>query len=272
MSDYKGIDGLLAIMQRLRDKDHGCDWDKKQTFASISTYTIEEAYEVRDAINRQDMDDLKDELGDLLLQVVFHSQIATEQEAFTFADVCDAINNKMVRRHPHVFANKKLDTVADIKAMWESVKAQEKQQKRNKLAQQGITPDDMDLSLNTITPSLPAVIRGQKTIKTAIRQGFDWETIDGVFDKLTEEVTEIKTEINNQDKNAIADEMGDIFFCTLILATKLNLNAETVMNNGIDKFTKRFNAMERHFKVNNKEIKNATLDEMETIWQQVKQK
>ena len=266
MSQYTGIDGLRQIMTILRDKDRGCAWDRQQTFESISKYTIEEAYEVRDAIVQNDMDELKSELGDLLLQVVFHAQMASEKGLFDFDDVCTAINDKMVRRHahvfgPHVFGNAKPATVDEINALWDKIKAQEK-------AEKGIQSEG--LALESITPSLPAVMRGQKAIKTAIKKGFDWETLDGVFAKIDEELGEIKAEIDSNNRDGMDNEMGDLFFCMIILATKLGLNAESSMNQGVSKFINRFNAMERLLKQSGQTLDGATLEDMEQAWTQVK--
>ena len=261
MTQYQGIDGLRQIMALLRDKDRGCAWDRQQTFETISKYTIEEAYEVRDAIAQNDMDELKSELGDLLLQVVFHAQMAREQGLFDFNDVCDAINDKMVRRHAHVFGDEKPENIDEINAMWDRIKAEEK-------AKKGIQSEN--LALDTITPSLPAIMRGQKAIKTAIKKGFDWETMDGVFAKIDEEITEIKTEIKSNNRDAMMDEMGDLFFCMIILATKLNLDAESSMNQGVSKFIGRFNSMERLLKQSGQTLDGANLAEMEQAWQQAK--
>ena len=261
MTQYQGIDGLRQIMTILRDKDRGCAWDRQQTFATISKYTIEEAYEVRDAIVQGDMDELKSELGDLLFQVIFHTQMAQEQGLFDFDDVCTAINDKMVRRHAHVFGDAKPETVDEINAMWDKIKVQEK-------AKKGIQSEG--LALENITPSLPAIIRGQKAVKTAIKKGFDWETLDGVFAKIDEELGEIKTEISSGKQDRINDEMGDLFFCMIILATKLGLNAEASMNQGVSKFIGRFNAMERLIKQSGQTLDDASLEDMEQAWTQAK--
>lgn len=271
---YAGVDGLLAIMARLRDQKTGCAWDKRQTFASIAPCTIEEAYEVRDAINRNDMDDLCEELGDLLLQVVFHSRIATEQGQFTFADVCHAINAKMVRRHPHIFGNDPTTDENEIKQLWDTIKAQEKAEKTQKRQNNntvGGQDTGDDLSLSHIAPTLPAVIRGQQVIGVSRKNGFGWNDLQGVLNKLDEEISEVKAEINAKNTPAVQDELGDVFFCMLILSSQLGLDAESVMTQGIDKFTKRFNAMELYFKSIGKDLSTATPAEMDKAWQQVKQ-
>ncbi len=225
------ISALLEIMARLRDPETGCPWDVDQDFASIAPYTIEEAYEVADAIERTDMADLKDELGDLLLQVVFHSQMATEAGHFNFADVVDAICDKMVRRHPHVFG---AQTAADAKAVklnWEEVKATERQAKQADSS-----------ALSGVAVALPALLRAQKIQKRAARTGFDWPDITGANDKLAEEIAELSDAQGDAER---FDEMGDVLFAAVNMARHHGIDAEAALKAGTAKFERRFRHMEQ---------------------------
>ncbi|MDB5457300.1 MAG: MazG protein, partial [Caulobacter sp.] len=223
---------LIAIMAKLRDPDGGCPWDLEQTFATVAPYTVEEAYEVADAIERSDLHDLKEELGDLLLQVVFHARMAQEQGAFDFADVAAAISDKMIRRHPHVFGDHAYETPAAQVDGWEALKAQERQAK----AKTGVLAD--------VPAGLPALTRAVKLTKRAARVGFDWPSTDEVLDKLAEEVEELKVEIAAGDKAKAREELGDLLFVCANLARKLDVEPEDALRATNAKFARRFGFIE----------------------------
>ena len=247
------IGPLLAVMERLRDKQFGCPWDIEQNFASIAPYTIEEAYEVADAIERGDFSDLKDELGDLLLQVVFHSQMAKEHGLFDFGDVVNAISSKMIRRHPHVFGDEQADGSAAVTANWETIKAAERV---------NIANDNSNLS--GVAQALPALLRAQKIQKRAARVGFDWPNIEGAIDKLHEEFAELQNAQNTQDQ---FEEYGDLLFAAVNIARHLNIDAEAALKAGTAKFERRFRSMEV---LADGQFFDLTLSEKEQLWEQVK--
>ncbi|MGB5396057.1 MAG: nucleoside triphosphate pyrophosphohydrolase [Gammaproteobacteria bacterium] len=258
------IDKLLEIMAALRDKDSGCPWDIEQDFKSISAYTVEEAYEVADAIERNDMHDLKDELGDLLFQVVFHAQMAKEQGKFEFDDVVSAINDKLVRRHPHVFADEQVESTEQLAERWEQHKQAERDNKS--------THENAGCALDGIASSLPALRWSQKIQKRAAATGFDWPNISPVFDKLNEELAELKAEIvheNNHER--ILDEFGDVLFVCVNLAMHLGVNAEEALRFSNRKFISRFTTMERLIQSDCKTLDAMSLEEMEEFWQKSKQ-
>ena len=255
---------LLLIMEKLRTPETGCPWDLKQNFKSIAAYTIEEAYEVVDAIEREDTDDLKDELGDLLLQVVFHARMAEEAGLFNFDDVANAVSEKMIRRHPHVFGDEANKTADDVKNSWEEIKAEEKRTK---------TGDETTSLLDDIPNPLPGMSRAVKLQKRAARIGFDWPNMTQVFDKLEEELGELRTEINqNGSSERQLDEMGDVMFVIANLARHLKIDPEQAARAGNQKFTRRFNDMEAQAKTLNKDMHDLTLAELETMWQTAKGK
>jgi ATP diphosphatase len=259
----QAINQLIEIMQALRDKQTGCPWDIEQDFRSISPYTVEEAYEVADAIERNNMADLKDELGDLLFQVVFHAQMAREIGAFDFADVVAAINDKLVRRHPHVFADEKVESIEHQTERWEQHKQNERDNKSDK---------ESISVLDGIASSLPALRWSQKIQKRAARTGFDWPSISPVFDKLEEEVAELKEEIGRADnQERIIDEYGDVLFVCVNLAMHLDINAEESMRYANRKFIGRFQTMERLISQDNKSFDDLSLEQMEAYWQKSKQ-
>ena len=258
------IDRLKWIMARLRDPETGCPWDVEQNFASIAPYTIEEAYEVADAIEAGDMEALKDELGDLLLQVIFHSQMADERRAFDFDDVTESISDKMVRRHPHVFKDQHVgDAEAQTRA-WEETKAREREAK---------AADDPDHSaLDGVAKGLPALLRALKLQKRAARVGFDWPGAEGALAKLREEIDELSGEVRRPgaDKEKLADELGDVLFSVVNLARKLDMDPEAALRHGNAKFERRFRIMERRLKSAGRDLNGAGLDEMEAEWRQAK--
>lgn len=240
------IDPLLEIMRRLRDPADGCEWDKVQTFRTIAPYTIEEAYEVADAIERDDMVALKDELGDLLLQVVFHSQIAADSGAFDFQDVVATICDKMTRRHPHIFGG------AEQSPGWEQIKADEREDSGQSSA------------LDGVAQALPALLRAQKIQKRAARVGFDWPDKAPVKDKLLEELDEVEAAGSAAE---IHEEIGDLLFATVNLARHYEVDAERALADATAKFTKRFNRVEAGLA---KDMKDMSIEELEIEWQKAK--
>lgn len=253
------IEHLLGIMARLRDPDGGCPWDVEQTFATIAPYTIEEAYEVADAIERGDFDELKSELGDLLFQVVFHARMAEEQGLFAFDDVAAAMSDKLIRRHPHVFAEEsaKPDAVAQ-KLRWEDIKAAE----RAARAQHGVLDD--------VPVGLPALARAAKLTKRAARVGFDWPSTDEVFDKLDEEVAELRAEIAAGDLDKAREEMGDLLFVVANLARKLGVEPEDALRGTNAKFVRRFGFIEAELARDGRRPEQSDLAEMDDLWNAAK--
>ena len=254
------IDQLLAIMARLRDPATGCPWDKEQTFATIAPYTIEEAYEVADAIERGDMGDLKDELGDLLLQVVFHARIAEEAGQFTFDDVAKAISDKMIRRHPHVFGDQAYDSAAAQTEGWEAIKAAERADQAHKAGVLGDVP-----------VGLPGLLRAVKLTKRAARVGFDWPDASAVIEKLQEEVAELEAEIASGDRDRAREELGDLLFVCANLARKLGADPEDALRAANAKFVRRFGFIEDRLAEQGRGPADATLEEMEAVWVEAKQ-
>ena len=255
---------LLDVMARLRDPQGGCPWDLKQDFRTIAPYTIEEAYEVADAIERGDMDDLKEELGDLLLQVVFHARMAEEDDLFDFAAVAEAISDKMVRRHPHVFAEAKIDTAEAQTRSWEAHKAAERAVK----AEGRNAPVSV---LDTVTVALPALTRAMALQQRAARVGFDWPAVEPVLAKIDEESAELRHEIaTGGGHDRMEDELGDLLFATANLARHLKIDAETALRRAGMKFESRFRQVETALTASGRAVGDASLEEMEAAWQTVK--
>ena len=255
----RAIDRLIAIMARLRDPERGCPWDKEQDFATIAPYTIEEAYEVADAIERADMPALKDELGDLLLQVVFHARMAEEAGHFAFDDVAEAIADKMVRRHPHVFGDAEIASVAAQNEAWEAHKAAER-------AAQG----GHDSVLDGVALALPALLRAAKLSRRAVRIGFDWPDARGVIAKIREEIAELEAELdNNASIGAVEEEIGDLLFAAANLARKLDVEPETALRRATAKFARRFRQVEA---LSRERGIGRDLDALEALWQEIKQR
>jgi MazG family protein len=250
------IDRLLAIMARLRDRERGCPWDREQDFATIAPYTIEEAYEVADAIERRDMAALKDELGDLLFQVVFHARMAEETGLFAFDDVAEGVSEKMVRRHPHVFGDVEIADAAAQTEAWETHKAKER-------AAAGAAASVLD----GVALALPALLRAAKISRRAARIGFDWPDAQGVLAKIREEIVEIEAEIATGDAERLEDEVGDLLFAAANLARKLDVEPETALRRATAKFERRFRRVER-LAVERGIVRD--LDALEALWQQVK--
>lgn len=256
----RNIDRLIEIMAALRDPVSGCPWDIKQDFSTIAPYTIEEAYEVADAIERGNMTDLKDELGDLLLQVVFHARMAEEAGNFAFDDVAGAIADKMIRRHPHVFANDNAETPEAVKTSWEETKAQERAEKGQD-----------NSALAGVAIALPALIRAEKLSKRAARVGFEWPVVEMIFRDMEEEIEEVRHEIRTGGGTArLEDEIGDLLFCVANLARFVGVDPEKALRGTNDKFDRRFRAVEESFKQEGRALTECSLDEMDARWDAVK--
>ena len=260
-TDASPIEELLRVMARLRDPDGGCPWDVEQTFRTIAPYTIEEAYEVAEAIERDDMAALEDELGDLLLQVVFHARMAEEAGRFAFDDVARGIAAKMVRRHPHVFGDLRVSDAAAQTVHWEDLKARERETA-------GKADDTPVSALDGVALGLPALLRALKLQKRAARVGFDWPSTFEVFEKLDEELAEVRSEIeSNGNAERLTDEIGDLLFVLVNLARHLKVDPEGALRHANAKFERRFKAVEAAF---GHDLAGVTLDEMETAWQAAK--
>jgi MazG family protein len=256
------IERLLAVMARLRDPAKGCPWDREQSFATIVPYTIEEAYEVADAIASGDMAGLKEELGDLLFQVVFYAQMAREERRFDFADIAEGIAEKMERRHPHVFGDARIDTAAAQTVAWEATKAHER------AAEAAGKPASV---LDGVARALPALTRAEKLTKRAARHRFDWPEAAQVLDKIEEEIAELRAENSGRTPKArLADELGDLLFACANLARKLELDPEATLRDANDKFERRFRRVEALLRDRGRAPGESTLEEMDTLWDDVK--
>lgn len=261
------IETLLAVMARLRDPERGCPWDVKQDFASIATYTIEEAYEVAEAIDRGDLGDLKDELGDLLLQVVFHAQMASEQGAFGFADVVAAINDKMIRRHPHVFGDASVEDADAQTAAWETMKAAERAAKRR-------DSDAPPSALDDVPKALPEWQRALKLQKRGANVGYDWPDATPVIAKLEEELEEVREALamppSPERQDALEDEIGDLLFVAMNLARKAKVDPGTALRRANAKYERRFRQMEVLARAQGREFAALSLDEQSALWNEAK--
>lgn len=271
MKPSRDIERLIEIMAALRTPGTGCPWDLEQDFASIAPYTIEEAHEVADAIARGDLVDLKDELGDLLLQVVFHARMAQEQGSFAFPDVVEAITTKLIRRHPHVFGDARDLSPAEVKALWGQIKAQEKADKARARAQAGLPePPEAKGVLAGVPTTLPALTRAWKLQAKASTVGFDWNDARLVLDKIREETAEIDEALAGGDKGAIKEEIGDLLFVIANLARHIDADPEACLKAANAKFERRFAGIEAALEQQGRKAGDATLDELEALWQQVK--
>ena len=253
------IKTLLETMRMLRDKDSGCPWDIEQTLESLSPCVVEEAYEVSDAIAKKDYENLKEELGDVFLQVIFQAEIANELNLFNFDEIVDTLNKKLIRRHPHVFedAPKPLSAQEQTQA-WDKIKAQEKK------------PKDTRGSFDDIPKSLPPILKAKKIQKKASKKGFDWKDSIGVIEKVEEELKELKLEIQKNNKENIKDELGDLLFSIINLSRHLEIDASEAINQANHKFVKRFRLMEEEISKDNQEIDNLTSEELEEFWVKIK--
>jgi ATP diphosphatase len=271
MKPSRDIERLIEIMAALRTPGTGCPWDLEQDFASIAPYTIEEAHEVADAIARGDLVDLKDELGDLLLQVVFHARMAQEQGSFAFPDVVEAITTKLIRRHPHLFGDARDLSPAEVKALWGQIKAQEKADKARARAQAGLPePPEAKGVLAGVPTTLPALTRAWKLQAKASTVGFDWNDARLVLDKIREETAEIDEALAGGDKGAIKEEIGDLLFVIANLARHVDADPEACLKAANAKFERRFAGIEAALEQQGRKAGDATLDELEALWQQVK--
>ncbi|SEF89706.1 ATP diphosphatase [Methylobacterium sp. 190mf] len=269
---------LLRLMATLRDPVAGCPWDVAQSFATIVPYTIEEAYEVADAVARGDLGDLRDELGDLLLQVVFHARMAEERGAFAFDDVARAIGDKLVRRHPHVFtpdgaplpAGSPLRDPAAVEAQWAAIKAQERAARQAERRDAGLAPDPAPDPLGGVARALPALARAEKISRRAAAYGFDWDDAAQVVDKVREETDEVAEALAAGDPEALSEEIGDLLFSVANLARHAGIDPETALRDGTAKFERRFAAMARYLAASGGALGRSDLAAMEAAWQAAK--
>lgn len=259
----KTMEQLLQVMASLRDPENGCPWDIEQTFASLVPYTLEESYEVADAIDQQDYEELRHELGDLLFQVVFYAQIAREKGLFDFHDVAAAISEKLIRRHPHVFADENIDTVEQQTAAWDEHKRQEREQKSVK---ESIAPSELD----GVIKALPALARAQKLQRRAARAGFDREHINDVYAKIFEEIDELKDAVELTDTETIEDELGDLIFASVNLSRFLNVDAEEVTRKACLKFERRFRSVEHKVTGLGESMSELSVSQLDQLWNEVK--
>jgi ATP diphosphatase len=270
MTPSRDISRLIEIMTRLRTPGSGCPWDLEQNFASIAPYTIEEAYEVTDAIARGDLDDLRDELGDLLLQVVFHARMAEEQNAFAFGDVVEAITAKMIRRHPHVFADKdgRL-TPSDVKGAWDRIKAEEKAERAARRPGEDTSHQSF---LSGVKAGQPALSQAMELQRKASRVGFDWNDPRAVLRKIREEADEIEAALDQGDADELREETGDLLFAAVNLARHIGADPDLALRSTNAKFERRFGYIERALAAQGRSLEAATLEEMDALWNEAKGK
>ncbi|MCZ7936302.1 nucleoside triphosphate pyrophosphohydrolase [Agrobacterium salinitolerans] len=270
MEASKDISRLIEIMEALRQPETGCPWDVVQTFETIKPYTIEEAYEVADAIERKDMDDLCEELGDLLLQVVFHARIAEELGEFAFGDVVQAVTAKMIRRHPHVFAVSDADTPDGVKLQWDRIKAEEKRERAERRARRGITEDFKAGFLGGVQRSQPALTEALKLQEQAARAGFDWSNPAPILDKIEEEIAELREALAEGTPEKVSDELGDLIFALVNIGRHVKADPEDALRGTNTKFRRRFNHIETSLTQNGETLEEASLERMEDLWQAAK--
>lgn len=272
----KPIERLVAIMQMLRDKDHGCPWDLEQTIKSLLPYTLEEVYEVADAIENDDLVELEDELGDLLFQVIFYAQIASEQGDFDFQDIAAAICDKLVRRHPHVFPGGEIEqfgieqeiSAEQVVVNWEAIKEAEREAKRKKGGRKAIRQQES--LLDDVPRALPAIERARKLQKRAAQAGFDWTEIAPVLAKLKEEVQEFEEALASGDTARMNDELGDVLFATVNLARHGDIEPEVALRSANRRFENRFQWIEGRLTEQGKSLKGTKLEELDALWEQAK--
>jgi ATP diphosphatase len=269
MTPSRDISRLIEIMAQLRTPVTGCPWDLEQSFETIAPYTIEEAYEVADAIARRDFEDLRDELGDLLLQVVYHARMAEEEKAFAFGDVVEAITRKMIRRHPHVFADKDGNiAAAGVKSAWERIKAEEKAERAARRPQH--QADEHSALLSSVKAGLPALTRALELQRKASTVGFDWNDPRAVLNKIREEADEIEAALDRKDAEELAEETGDLLFAVVNLARHARADPEMALRRANAKFERRFAHIERALAAEGRALGEATLDEMDELWNEAK--
>ncbi len=270
MQPSRDLSRLIEIMAALRNRESGCPWDIEQSFASIAPFTIEEAYEVADAIERGDFEDLREELGDLLLQVVFHARMAEEEGRFDFGGVVEAITEKLIRRHPHVFgAAQELDAEA-VKGLWGRIKTQEKQARAEARARAGLQAEPPPGALGGVPKTMPALTRAAKLQEKAAKVGFDWDDVRGVVAKLREEIAEAEAEIAAGARDKLRGEIGDLLFAAVNLARFVDVDPEAALRGANAKFERRFSHIERRLGETGRRPEAAGLDEMEALWQEAK--
>ncbi len=245
---------LIEIMSKLRGKE-GCPWDQEQTHLSLRQHLLEETYEVLEALDEQNFPALKEELGDLLLQIVFHAQLAREENMFSMQDIIDAINNKLTRRHPHVFGDERVESAEEQIVLWEQTKLKKEGKKS---------------AIDGVPRQLPALVRAYRLQNKAATVGFDWPDIDPVWEKLNEEIAELKQAIQKKDKEWIEEELGDVLFSIVNLSRFLNCNPEDALRRTIEKFIKRFQLIEKRFASQNRSLQQATLAELDAVWDDIK--
>jgi ATP diphosphatase len=268
MTPSRDISRLIEIMAQLRTPVTGCPWDLEQNFQTIAPYTIEEAFEVADAIARSDVEDLKDELGDLLLQVVYHARMAEEQRAFEFGDVVEAITRKMIRRHPHVFADKDGNIApAGVKSAWERIKAEEKAERAARRSQQ---PQEQSSVLAGVKAGLPALTRAMELQRKASGVGFDWNDPRAVLNKIREEADEIEAALDRGDKAELASETGDLLFALVNLARHVDADPDMALRGANAKFERRFSYIERALASQGRKPEASSLEEMDALWDEAK--
>jgi nucleoside triphosphate diphosphatase len=268
MTPSRDIKRLLEIMASLRTPGTGCPWDLEQNFATIAPYTVEEAYEVADAIARSDLNDLCDELGDLLLQVVFHARMAEEQNAFAFGDVVEAITRKMIRRHPDVFANQDgRKTASEVKGAWERIKAEEKAERAARDGAAELTPKSLLASVKAGQPALTQAMELQRKASTV---GFDWNDPRAVLKKIREEADEIEAALDNNSHDELTEETGDLLFALVNLARHAHVDPEIALRRTNAKFTRRFAYIERSLAAQGRSLQSASLAEMDALWNEAK--
>lgn len=276
MEPSRNISRLLEIMTALRTPKTGCPWDLEQDFKSIIPYTIEEAYEVADAIERNDMEDLRLELGDLLLQSVYHAQMASESGDFDFGDVVEGITTKMIRRHPHVFGTEDVSAeqysaAGMAKGTWEKIKAEEKSEQIEARKAKGLPPKSIKTSiLDDVPNTLPSLAVGVKLQQKASKVGFDWNDPKAVISKIREELDEVEAELKDNDKEKLTDEIGDVLFAMVNLARHLEIDPDTALRSTNQKFRKRFSYIEKNLTKSGEKIEDVDLDTMEDLWKRAK--
>ena len=272
MKPSRDIDRLIEIMAALRTPGSGCPWDLEQTFETIVPFTLEEAYEVADAVERGDYADLRDELGDLLLQVVFHARMAEEEGRFDFGGVVEAITAKLIRRHPHVFGEARNLSPSEVKDLWGNIKALEKQRRAAERAAAGAPAEARAGALSGVPAALPALTRALKLQEKASKVGFDWAEARAVIAKLREEIAEIEAEISSGDAEAAAGEVGDLLFAAANLARHLGIDPEAALRGTNAKFERRFAHIEARLSAEGRAPAGASLDEMEALWVEAKRR
>ncbi len=258
------VEKLLLIMKSLRDPENGCPWDREQTIDSIKGYSIEEVFELVDAIDRKDTQGIKDELGDLLFHIIFYSEIADEQGHFSFEDVVKQLNEKLERRHPHVFSDVKLENSDQVKELWEQIKQQERNDAKNKQGKK-------DKMLDSVGKHMPAIQTASRLQKRAATVGFDWTDSEDIFNKLEEELKELREAANDRSNiEHITEELGDLMFCCVNLARHYQIDSELALRNTNNKFIKRFNYIEETLVAQNNTLQEATLEQMDALWNEAK--